>query len=168
MDPDSMVLFSLNCRLGRWLRLSISIVVCCLVGSVPISAMAGQIGWLITPDEAALAPPSADQMIRPRGLSSDGPGIEIVKPEDGESIPSPAELLIRFIPKTGSIDLASLKVTLLKFISIDLTDRLRPYVNSDGIAMKDAKVPAGSYRVRISLADTAGKVSSRELSFEVR
>jgi hypothetical protein len=123
--------------------------------------------WLITPDEAALAP-AEDDGIRSRGLSDAGPGIEIVKPEEGAVIPGAAEILIRFLPKTVTIDLTSLKITLLKFISIDLTDRLKPYVNLDGIAVKDAKVPTGTYRVRISLSDFQGKTSTREISFEIR
>lgn len=123
--------------------------------------------WLISPDEAALAP-AQDDGIRSRGLSDAGPGIEIVKPEEGAVIPGAAEILIRFLPKNVTIDLTSLKVTLLKFISIDLTDRLKPYVNLDGIAVKDAKVPTGTYRVRISLSDSQGKTSTREISFEIR
>ncbi len=83
-------------------------------------------------------------------------------------IPSPTELLVRFLPKTVTIDLTSLKVTLLKFIPIDLTDRLKPYVSVDGIIMKDARVPSGGYRVRIVLADAQGKTSVREMSFEVQ
>lgn len=123
--------------------------------------------WLITPNEAALAP-ATDDGIRPRGLNDAGPGIEIVRPMEGEVVPSPAEILIRFLPKTVTIDLSSLKVTLLKFIPIDLTERLKPYVKPDGIVVKDAKVPTGSYRVRIALSDAQGKTSTREISFEIR
>lgn len=83
-------------------------------------------------------------------------------------MPSPAEILIRFLPKSVTIDLSSLKVTLLKFIPIDLTDRLKSYVNQDGIMVKEAKVPTGAYRVRITLSDVQGKTSMREISFEIR
>lgn len=123
--------------------------------------------WLISPDEAALAP-AKDDGIRSRGLSDAGPGVEVVKPEDGGIVSGPAEILIHFLPKTVAIDLSSLKVTLLKFISIDLTDRLKPYVNLQGITVKDAKVPLGTYRVRIALSDAQGKTTSKEVSFEVR
>lgn len=123
--------------------------------------------WLITPDEAALAP-AQDDGIRSRALSDAGPGIEIVRPTEGAIVPSPAEILIRFLPKSVTIDLSSLKVTLLKFIPIDLTDRLKSYVNQDGIMVKEAKVPTGAYRVRITLSDVQGKTSMREISFEIR
>ncbi len=123
--------------------------------------------WLITPDEAAAAP-AQDDGIRSRGLTDAGPGIEVVRPKEGEIVPSPAEILIRFLPKSVTIDLSSLKVTLLKFIPIDLTDRLKSYVNQDGIMVKEAKVPTGAYRVRITLSDVQGKTSMREISFEIR
>jgi hypothetical protein len=123
--------------------------------------------WLITPDEAVLAP-AVDDGIRSRALSDAGPGIEIVKPAEGEIVPSPAEILIRFLPKSVAVDLSSLKVTLLKFIPIDLTDRLKPYVSPNGIVVKEANVPTGAYRVRITLSDAQGKTSMREISFEIR
>ena len=135
----------------------------CPGGSLAI----GSPSWLISPEEAALAP-AEDDGIRSRSLSDAGPGIDIVKPVEGEIVPSPAEIFIRFLPKTVTIDLTSLKVTLLKFISIDLTDRLKPYIDLTGIMVKDAKVPVGTYRVRISLSDSHGKTSTREISFEVR
>ena len=124
-------------------------------------------GWFIAPDEAAMVS-AQDDGIRTRALSDAGPGIEIIKPQEGAVIPSPAEILIRFLPKTVTIDLTTVKVTLLKFIPIDLTDRLKPYISFDGIILKDANVPPGRYRVRIALADAQGKTSAREMSFEVQ
>lgn len=161
-----MTLFHRNRQVfsgGRWV---VGLALMLLSGIGP-SFAASSDNWLITPDEAALAP-AVDDGIRPRGLNDAGPGIEVVRPKEGEIVPNPAEILIRFLPKTVTIDLSSLKVTLLKFIPIDLTDRLKPYVNPDGIAVKDAKVPAGAYRVRITLSDAQGKTSMREISFEIR
>lgn len=150
----------------RWLTIPIGLVIGVLMCG---TAFAGSMeaNWLISPGEAALAP-APDDGIRSRGLSDAGPVIDIVKPEDGSVTSGAAEFLIRFLSKTVTIDLTSLKVTLLKFISIDLTDRLKPYVNLEGIALKDAKVPTGTYRIRISLSDAQGKTSTKEISFEVR
>jgi len=131
------------------------------------AAFAKETPWLITPEEAALAPAEEDG-IRTRGLSDAGPGVEVVKPAEGEILTGAAEILVRFLPKTITIDLTSLKVTLLKFIPIDLTDRLKPYIDAAGINVKDVKVPTGTYRVRISLSDAQGKTTSKELAFEVR
>lgn len=137
------------------------------LSAIDSSFAASPDNWLITPDEAALAP-AVDDGIRPRGLSDAGPGIEIVKPTEGAVIPTPAEILIRFLPKNVTIDLSSLKVTLMKFIPIDLTDRLKPYLTAEGIAVKDAKVPTGTYRIRITLSDARGTSSTKEISFDIR
>ncbi len=74
---------------------------------------------------------------------------------------------INFVPKTGPVDVNSLKVTVVKFLSIDITDRLREYVSASGIQVKEAKIPAGKHIVRISVADAQGVRSIKEIEFEV-
>ncbi len=123
--------------------------------------------WLITPQEAALAA-AEESLIQSRGLTTSGPGLDVVKPVEGSDAPSPVDILVRFIPREDPVDPNSLKVSLIKLIAVDLTDRVRPYAGPSGIDMKGAKIPPGSYRVRISVADVRGAVSARDLSFEVR
>jgi hypothetical protein len=127
-------------------------------------------GWLITPEEAAMAP-AADVT---RGILeigredlSVGPVIDVVEPSNGSRLPMPVQVLIHFAPFSEPVDLASLKVVLIKFILIDITDRIRPYVTPEGIQVKEAKIPPGKHRVRITLADRAGTISIKEVSFEV-
>lgn len=156
-----------NSSLQRIRGLAVLVSALAVLGGMRQVSAGSADGWLITPDEAALAS-AQDDGIRTRALSDAGPGIEFIKPQEGAVIPSPAEILIRFLPKTVTIDLTTVKVTLLKFIPIDLTDRLKPYISFDGIILKDAKVPPGRYRVRIALADAQGKISAREISFEVQ
>lgn len=127
-----MALLQMNRQAFSGRRLIIGLTLTLLSGIGP-SFAASSANWLITPGEAALVPAVGDG-IRPRGLSDAGLGIENVRPKEGEIVPNPSEILIRFLPKTVTIDLASPKVTLLKFIPIDLTDRLKRYVNSDRIA----------------------------------
>ena len=71
------------------------------------------------------------------------------------------------MPKTGPVDLTSLKVTVVKFLPFDITDRLRDYATADGIQVKEAKIPVGKHIVRISVADTQGARSIKEIEFEV-
>ncbi|MBU6433261.1 MAG: hypothetical protein KGS09_19830 [Nitrospirae bacterium] len=127
-------------------------------------------GWLITPEEAAMAP-AADVT---RGILeigredlSVGPVIDVVEPSNGSRLPMPVHVLIHFAPFSEPVDLASLKVVLIKFILVDITDRIRPYVTPEGIQVKEAKIPPGKHRVRITLADQAGTISIKEVSFEV-
>lgn len=130
--------------------------------------------WLITPEEAAMAP-AADVNGLPRGGLIDigredintGPQIEILKPADGARMPSPVEVAVRFVPRLDAVDLASLKVSIVKFITIDITDRIRPYATAEGIQLKEANIPSGKHRVRIAVSDKAGGVSIKELWLEV-
>ena len=131
---------------------------------------AGTGDWLITPEEAAMAPaPEVKRGLVEVGREdiTAGPVIDVVEPLNGSREPMPVQVLIRFTPMSEPVDLASLKVTLVKFNQIDITDRIRPYVTPDGIQVKEAKIPAGKHRVRISLADRTGAVSVREVAFEV-
>lgn len=146
--------------------IGIAIGVLCLASAV--HAETGD--WLITPEEAAMAPPAQP----PRGIVgvgrediSIGPIIEVVEPLNGGRGPMPIQVLIRFTPRAEPIDLASLKVTLVKFIQIDITDRIRPFVTPEGIQVKEAKIPPGKHRVRITVSDKAGDLSVKEVSFEV-
>lgn len=146
--------------------IGIAIGVLCLVSTGP--AETGD--WLITPEEAAMAPAAQP----PRGIVgvgqediSAGPIIEVVEPVSGGRGPMPIQVLIRFTPRAEPIDLASLKVTLVKFIDIDITDRIRPFVTLEGIQVKEAKIPPGKHRVRITVSDKAGDLSVKEVSFEV-
>jgi hypothetical protein len=142
-----------------------------LVGSLLIffdhSTLAQPDAWLITPEEAALAP-APEEEIRSRGLTDAGPMIDVVKPTEGGEGQSPLEILIHFVPRSESVNLSSLRVSVIKLFSIDITDRVRPYATPEGIQLKEAKVPSGKHRVRISLSDHNGGTSVREISFEVR
>lgn len=128
-------------------------------------------GWLITPQEAALAPraeaPGGAPLDVGRQESNLGPTIEILKPDAGGKASGPVEIQINFVPKTGPVDVTSLKVTVVKFIPFDITERLRDYATAEGIQIKEAKIPAGKHIVRISVADAQGARSIKEIEFEV-
>ena len=128
--------------------------------------------WLITPEEAAMqeAPPPPGP-IRLRGktaMTQDGPYLELISPPDGKSVPSPLLLQVKFAPNVAAIDVASLKVSLVKVISIDITNRLRPFTTPDGLRYPDAKIPSGKFRVRMSLADVEGHVTTGEAMLVVQ
>lgn len=143
-------------------------VIICMIAPSPVQAT--KEGWLITPQEAAMAP-------APEGLSggeipvggeSDlGPKIEVVKPTDGGSAPSPVEVDVKFAPKLSPVDLASLKVSVVKFINIDITDRVRAHASANGIHVPGAQIPLGKHTVRISIADQDGLRSVKDVTFEV-
>lgn len=129
--------------------------------------------WLITPEEAAQAdaPAVTPPPVRLRGRSAPaslGPKVEMVSPPEGTPVPSPLELLVTFAPNQAPIDLASLKVKLVKLIKIDITERLKPYVTQDGIRVPDAKIPSGKFRVLLEIADVKGNVTEGEADIVVQ
>lgn len=130
--------------------------------------------WLITPEEAAMAPAAEGNGLHGGGLTeigrediNTGPQIEILKPAEGGRVPSPVEVAVRFVPRLDAVDLSSLKVSIVKFITIDITDRIKPYATAEGIQLKEANIPSGKHRVRITVSDKAGGVSVKELWLEV-
>lgn len=149
-------------------------VVGCLTAVVLLSAAATahalRDNWLITPEEAAMAPAPEGTIIGEipvGGESQLGPKIDVIKPGEGTSEPAPVEVDIRFVPKTSPVDLESLKVSVVKLINIDITDRVRAHATTDGIHVSGAQIPTGKHTVRISIADKDGLRSVKDVTFEV-
>ena len=149
-----------------------------MVGTTPVMGQPiGEKGgfWLITPEEGAMAPAFVDPHgVRDRGLfSSDsveqnkGPVIKMEKPNVDDVVASPLEIVIQFSPREASVDLSTLKVTLVKFIDIDLTDRVRPYVSNEGLHIPDAQLPSGEHTVRVTLGDTDGGLTVTQLYVKI-
>jgi hypothetical protein len=130
--------------------------------------------WLITPEEAGMpAAPGSEIMTRgigpfdiSRDLPDTGPLIDVIKPTAGKALP-PLEVSVKFAARNAPVDVNSLKVTVVKLVPIDITDRVRPYVTPEGIQIPDARLPSGEHKVRISLADNAGGVTKREMTVTV-
>ncbi len=142
-----------------------------LIAFVP---WAGAMNWFITPEEAAMAPAAKTDPLQGgehfaigREDVEVGPIIEVEKPKAGVPQNSPMEIVVKFVPRSHPVDLRTLEVELVKFINIDITDRVAEYTTEQGILLKEANVPLGSHRVRIALADVTGAVSVREFLFEV-
>jgi len=147
-----------------------------LQGTQVSETVASENYWLITPQEAALPPVPTRRPTIPGELPFDigredlglGPIIEIVKPNQKGPIKSPAAILVRFEKRLTSINLESLKVTLVKFISIDITDRIKPYVSIEGIDIPDAPLPSGEHLVRLALEDVEGNMGVKELNLNIQ
>jgi len=144
---------------------------CCLIAvvsflflSFPLTTMAkgGRILELITAEEAASPerPPSALHF--EVALSKEGPEVDVLTPKNGKSYKPPVEISIRFIPKEGrEIDLSTLRVEYLKFITIDLTKRVRPYATKKGIEIPKTSLPSGTHTIRLTIGDVSGSVTKR-------
>ena len=65
------------------------------------------------------------------------------------------------------IDLDSLVIVYKKNPAIDLTARVRPFVQPDGINMPTAEVPPGAHRILIFLRDSVGHEGQADIRFDV-
>jgi hypothetical protein len=135
-------------------------------GPIPAKPSGGSSFMLITPDEAKL--PEAKLSPPRRGFDgsqpSNGPIVKFLRPENESTVAKPMVIKIVFERNLAPIDLSSLKVTYLKLISIDITDRIRPYLTAGGIEASNAEIPEGNHRLRFSISDTQGRLTEEVLA----
>ena len=156
--------FGPSARKATEIRMRIIVTACSmlLLLGVPASAEV-----LITASEAA-QPPSSDVSMSVRGITR-GPTVDQISPSPTLTVHSPLEFKIKFTPHNGAnIDPAAVKVIYEKEAPIDLTDRLRKYMSSDGIDMPDAEVPPGTHLLRVELKDSLGRKSVSEVKLRVQ
>lgn len=123
---------------------------------------------LITAEEAAAPDLDPSALHVEVGMSDEGPVIEVLSPHMGASIKGPVLIDVRFIKKDDmDIDPSTVKVEYLKFLTIDLTPRVRDYVSKEGIKVPNANLPAGTHTIRLSVGDTTGTVTKQVFTFEV-
>ena len=122
---------------------------------------------LVTEEEARQ--PDATAPLRRFGssVSTDGPVITFNKPTYGSEIAKPVSIDISFGQRLAPVDLSSLRVTYLKFIPIDITDRVRDYASARGIKIDNADLPAGSHKVRFSIKDSEDRLSEEILKITI-
>ena len=137
-------------------------VVLALVTSAPMAAVAMP---LITPEEAALPPLKGAVPNAGRGITR-GPKIQVTEVEGLH--PSPMRFHVKFQTYGGSnIDLDALKVTYLKSPVVDLTARIKPFVQAAGIDMPDAQLPPGEHLVRVDVKDSEGRTASTSFLLKI-
>jgi hypothetical protein len=120
---------------------------------------------LITEEEARLPPPKGAIAADRRGIMR-GPKVEFVSP--GDSVNSPLRLVLKFESYGGAkIDPESVKVIFLRSPNVDLTARVKPFVQPDGINMQDAELPPGDYTVRVDIKDSDGRPGTAIFTLKV-
>lgn len=167
-------------------RCLLLLVSCLLCPSVGLS----EAFWLITPDEAAQTPKRSRQVspdflkglfkelpsIETPGMAplsidrqppNTGPRIEWMMPSTERPSATPTTVEIQFIPQDAPVALDSLTVTLLKFIDLDITDRVRPFATAEGIRIPDCELPSGQHELRITIEDVAGGISHLNITIEI-
>ena len=128
-------------------------------GPVPVA--------LVTAEQARL-PDAPPEPVAREFPEDTGPAIVVVSPAEGGVYRAPVNVDIRFEPRDAPVDLSTLAVQYLKFFSIDITDKVRPYASATGVHMHDADLPSGRHSIRVSIADTAGNRASRKMTLTVQ
>ena len=135
-----------------------------VLAPLPWSSPAGAT-TLITATEAQYPPDNSEL----RAGIERGPDVIAVypKPKSG-LIQSPFTFRVKFVPHGNTqVDLNSLVVIYKKTPAVDLTERVRPFVQPSGIDMPDAEVPPGVHRIWIFIRDTAGHEGRADIRFGV-
>jgi hypothetical protein len=131
--------------------------------AIPVSTFAAP---LITEEEARLPPQKGAVANSARGITR-GPKIQVPEAEAGAQ-PSPMRFQVKFQTFGGSsIDLDALKVTYLKSPVVDLTPRIKPFVQATGIDMPDAQLPPGDHLVRVDIKDSDGRAASTSFLLKI-
>jgi hypothetical protein len=123
---------------------------------------------LITDAEGQLAAaPNADLSFR-AGVSR-GPAITVLSPKPSASgLTSPFHLQLKFEGRGGvQIDPDSLKLTYAKTPAVDLTARVKPYVQPAGIDVSEAAVPPGVHTIRAEIKDKDGRSGTTTFTIKV-
>lgn len=134
------------------------------IGTIFFIASAASASEVLITEQEAKLPPAKDAKPDSRGITR-GPRISLItEPE----VHSPLHLQLAFQFFGGAkIDPQSLRVTLLKTPEVDLTSRVKPFIQANGIDMPDAETPAGEYNVRVELKDSDGRPAAKTFSLKV-
>jgi hypothetical protein len=67
----------------------------------------------------------------------------------------------------AKIDPNSVKVTYMRTPNVDLTGRVKPFVQSAGIDIPDVELPLGDHMVRVDVKDSDGRIGSTSFVLKV-
>ncbi len=136
--------------------------------------------WIITKEEAALPDMVRDinsqKTIKSNGPISahqeiaTGPIIVVEKPEDDALYNDLIDILIHFKknPLGEKVNMDSLRIIYLKLFGIDITDRLKPYINETTIDATKIKFPEGYHEFEIRIQDAEEIESTKLVSVRVQ
>ena len=120
---------------------------------------------LITDEEAKLPPPKGAVAADRRGILR-GPKVDVILP--GDTVHSPMHLQLKFEAFGGAkIDPDSVKMTFLRTPNVDLTPRIKPFVQAAGIDMPDTELPPGEYMIRVDIKDSDGRIGTTSFVLKV-
>ncbi len=148
---------------GSWFSSTLLVAFTVLVLGSPAGAATDQ--WLITPEEAKMQVRDGSYAETVAATEGPGPVILLKNPKMLQKLRSPIDIFIAFEPgKSGkSADMKTLKVTLIGFININITDRLIEYIKGESLDVQKAELPSGKHRLRMRIKDVDGNPNERDV-----
>ena len=99
-----------------------------------------------------------------------GPAIQVIDPQSLEvPLKNPFKMEVLFKPQQGAtLDFTSFKA-LYGFLKLDITDRLLKEATKTptGIRLANVDVPSGRHKLLLSIKDSQGHLSAKEIIFKV-
>lgn len=122
---------------------------------------------LISTDEGAL-PPSSDATRIPVATRAITRRPDLILVSPAKSVNSPFDLQFKFQAHGGSgIKPESFRLIYLKSPTVDLTARVRPYIQANGLVMPLAEAPAGRHVIEAKISDSDGRETVAVFAFDV-
>jgi hypothetical protein len=129
-------------------------------------ALAGQV-QLITAAEAQLPPLKGAVGSASRGITR-GPRVELIDTATDGAIRSPMHLQLKFQAFGGAqVDPNAVQVIYLKSPEVDLTSRVKPFVQASGIDIPETALPPGDHVLRVDIKDTDGRTGTTSFTLKV-
>ena len=126
--------------------------------------------WLVSPEEfIELGANESDNYQPLSSVNSNGPVIELMQPNIAEQITTPIDIVINFLPGASQAqpNMKSLIIALKGIITIDITKRLKPFINGTTLNVQDAKIPKGKHQILVMIQDQQENYSERLIKIKV-
>ena len=126
--------------------------------------------WLVSPEEfIELGANESDNYQPLSSVNSNGPVIELMQPNIAEQVTTPIDIVINFLPGASQAqpNMKSLIIALKGIITIDITKRLKPFINGTTLNVQDAKIPKGKHRILVMIQDQQDNYSERLIKIKV-
>jgi hypothetical protein len=154
-----------------YLRIHVTVLV--FVGAafvcIGFSAWGDEQGWLVTPEEAAMQLKDGEFIEPMAAKKGPGPLIVVKSPKILKQLRSPVDIHVVFEPGASGRPAAmkTLRVLLVGFIPINITDRLRKYIDGHSLNLEQAELPTGKHRMRMRIKDVDGNANERDVVIKV-
>ena len=126
---------------------------------------------LITQEEARLYAAPAGSLLAPMSVPTNAlPAIEVVNPQImAGPVPSPVSIELVFKTQDATVDMSSFRA-LYGSLKLNITDRImeKARLTASGLRIENAEIPSGTHRLMLSIADSKGRRTDRELRLQVQ